>query len=166
MSKLVPFERLHDQLMKQMNELMQESWHDPFTGAWMLWGRQDSEGLVYQHGPQGLTKAWLPAIEVSETESKYQIKAELPGVDPDKLSVDVQRNRVIIEGHSEMNSESRDQQFHRSEFRYGRFYRQLPLPDYVDSASSQAEFRHGILAITFDKHQHTQRNPINIKVRS
>lgn len=109
-------------------------------------------------------KTWMPAIEVSETEKEYRIKAEVPGINPEDLVVDVLGNLVTIQGESRQEKKEDKQNLHRSEFRYGQFYRQIPLPHDVQREGCRAEFKHGILMLTLPKLETTERKRLKINV--
>ncbi len=93
---------------------------------------------------------WYPAIEWRETEDTFIVKAELPGVEANHLDVRVSRDRVTIAGNyprPDVNNR-RD----RSEFRYGRFARQIPLSVPIDTEGAIAELDNGILTLTLPKY--------------
>jgi HSP20 family protein len=111
-------------------------------------------------------KAWLPAIEVAETESSYLVKAEVPGMNPDDISVEVLGNMVTLKGETRQVKKEDKQNIHRSEFRYGQFYRQIPLPENINSDACRAEFHHGILELTLPKLEKSPHKQIKIEVKS
>jgi HSP20 family protein len=115
-----------------------------------------------------MEKAWLPAIELTETESQYQIKAEVPGIKPEDLHVEVMGNTVIIKGESreECNEGDDQKNIYRSEIRYGQFYRQVPLPSKVRAEACKAEFQHGMLTLTLPKQDEDQQQRIKLEIAS
>ena len=90
---------------------------------------------------------WMRVEEIHEDEALV-IRAELPGVDPDKdVDVSVSDGVLHIEGRREESKEHKDERSHRSEFRYGTFQRNLALPKGVESKQVKASYRDGILEV-------------------
>lgn len=117
-------------------------------------------------GQSQATRQWLPPIEVAETEQQFTIKAEVPGIQPEEIQVEMVDNSIVIQGETRQEQHDEQQNVHRSELRYGRFYRQIPLPGYVKPDSAQAEFNHGLLTLRFDKEDEQKRKKINVNVKS
>lgn len=94
-------------------------------------------------------------IEEFTKNGDFMIRAELPGIDPDKdVQVNVKDGMLTIEGNREEHSES-DQ---RSEFFYGRFMRTLSLPSGTTSSDIQASYKDGILEIKIPMKEATERS--------
>ncbi len=111
------------------------------------------------------TRAWLPAIEMLETEKDYVVKAEVPGMKPEDIHVEVLGNTVTIQGETEEKKEEEKRNTYRSEFRYGRFIRQIQLPTYVKGENTQAEYKNGILELKIPKMEESKRNRITVNVK-
>lgn len=94
-------------------------------------------------------------IEEFTKDGSFVIRAELPGIDPDKnVQVNVKDGLLTIEGKREEHSES-DQ---RSEFFYGRFMRTLTLPSGADEKDIQATYADGILEVTIPLREPTEKS--------
>ncbi len=95
-------------------------------------------------------------VEDFERDGTYVVRAELPGVDPDKdIEVSVEGEYLTI--HGERREETREK--NRSEFRYGSFSRSLRMPASADASSVQATYRDGILEVVVplgEERPHTQ----------
>ncbi len=91
---------------------------------------------------------WSPAIEVAERDGKYLIHAELPGLKPEEVKVELRDNALVIEGERRSEHEENRGGIHRSERRYGQFYREIPLPEGVNPDQVNARFENGMLEIT------------------
>jgi HSP20 family protein len=90
-------------------------------------------------------------VEVSETDADFEIKAALPGVDPEKVEISVHDDVLTIRGSHEEQSEDKQREFYRREFRYGSFSRSLALPTPVDSDKAEASFTNGVLNLRLPK---------------
>lgn len=84
-------------------------------------------------------------IEEAEEEGKYVIKAEIPGIDPDK-DLEVSVGDGLVSLRAERTERTTEKQ--RSEFRYGSFSRTVRLPRGADDSKIAANYTDGILTIT------------------
>ena len=96
----------------------------------------------------GEGKGWAPAIEVAERESNYIVHAELPGLKPEEVKVDVTDDAIIIQGERKSMRDENKGGIHRSERRYGQFYRSIPLPEGANTDQIKANFDNGVLEVT------------------
>ena len=92
--------------------------------------------------------SWFPAIEVSEQNGQLQVHAELPGVKPEDVKVEVTNDSLVLHGERKSEHEHKIGGAYRSERRYGEFYREIPLPQGVNPDDAKAQFRNGVLEIT------------------
>lgn len=98
----------------------------------------------------GEATAWKPAVDIREDDQQYVIYADIPGVDPDKISISLKRGILTVSGERSIDRESNDQ-YQRVERRAGNFMRQFTLPDTADESSVNAACQHGVLTVTIDK---------------
>ena len=92
--------------------------------------------------------AWTPTVEISERDGKYRILAELPGLSPNDVRVEVVDDAVVLQGERQVEREATEGGIRRSERQFGFFYRRIPLPEGADSEQAKAKFHDGILEIT------------------
>jgi HSP20 family protein len=90
---------------------------------------------------------WSPAIEVSQHEGQLKVHAELPGLKPEDVHVEVANDQLIIQGERKYESDEKNKGVYRSERRYGQFYRAIPLPEGTNTEQAKAQFRHGVLEV-------------------
>jgi len=107
---------------------------------------------------------WMPAIDVSETESEVVVRAEVAGVDPKGIDVSLSGQTLTISGEKKESSETKDENCYRTERRFGSFRRVLQLPTSVDVEKVSAEHKNGVLTVHLRKLPGTQ--PKKIPVRS
>jgi HSP20 family molecular chaperone IbpA/uncharacterized membrane protein len=100
-------------------------------------------------GEGGVAGKWMPAVEILQRGDRLVICADLPGIGRDSVDVEIQRDRVVIEGERKEEPQPSDVPgFRRSERSYGPFHRTVPLPEGVDPDSARATMRDGVLEIS------------------
>ncbi len=105
------------------------------------------ERLATQHGT-----AWAPPIDVYETEDRYVITAEVPGLAREQIELAVQDNRLMIRGtRSAGIAESANRRYHQVERGHGSFERTFRFADPVEDERITADLRDGVLTITLPK---------------
>jgi HSP20 family protein len=92
--------------------------------------------------------AWIPTVEISESDGNYHILAELPGLSPNQIRVEVDEDALVLQGERQAEREANEGGVRRSERQFGFFYRRIPLPEGVDPQQAKARFHDGILEIT------------------
>lgn len=110
--------------------------------------------------------SWMPTVDISETESGYEIHAELPGVAESDVNVSVTDNLLTIKGEKRPEEKIDNENFHRVERRYGSFQRNFTLPRHVETAGIKAGFKDGILTLTIPKVEAAKPTEIPITVNS
>jgi HSP20 family protein len=111
-----------------------------------------------------LTK-WTPSCDVYETTKEIVIKAELPGLKREDVNVSVENNVLTIFGERKFEEETKKENYHRVERTYGEFMRSFTLPQFVDPARINAEFKEGVLMLTLPKREEAKPKQIEVKVK-
>jgi HSP20 family protein len=93
-------------------------------------------------------EAWAPDVEVFQKHNELTIKADLPGLKKDEVSVDITDDAVTIQGERKQEHQEEREGYYRSERSYGSFRRVVPLPEGAISEQAKAIFRDGVLEIT------------------
>jgi HSP20 family protein len=91
--------------------------------------------------------AWSPQVEILEREGTIVLRADLPGLGKDDISVEIDGNVIAIKGERKTQSEERKEKYFRSERSYGSFYRSFRLPDGADVSKAKATFKDGVLEV-------------------
>jgi HSP20 family protein len=108
--------------------------------------------------------AWTPAIEVFESDGKYHVAAELPGLSPNDVQIEVDNDSLILRGERQVEREADQGGVHVSERQFGSFYRRIPLPEGADPGQAKATFRDGVLEIVMPApKQQTEKRQIQIE---
>jgi HSP20 family protein len=105
-----------------------------------------------------------PAVEVTETAAAIVIRAQVPGVSKEHLSVEVSPEGIMFKGESKAEAAAPDQQYHLQEICYGTFERTVAVPVPVESDQATATLRDGILQVTVPKSTKGRGNPVKIEV--
>lgn len=92
--------------------------------------------------------AWTPRVEISERDGEYRVLAELPGLSPNDVRVEVEGDALVLQGERQVERDATEGGIRRSERQFGFFYRRIPLPEGADPEQAKAKFRDGILEIT------------------
>ena len=105
-----------------------------------------------------------PAVEVIETATAIVVRAQVPGVLKEHLSVEVSPEGVRFKGDSQAEATEPDQRYHRQEICYGTFERTVPVPVPVESDQATATLRDGILQVTIPKSTQGREKPVKVEV--
>ena len=108
--------------------------------------------------------AWMPAVEFVDAGDNFVLKAQLPGIDPKDIDVQVTREAISISGERRYENTDEKSGYVRSEFRYGKFQRVLTLPAPIQNDSVQAEYKDGILMLTLPKVTEARNKVVKINL--
>ena len=93
-------------------------------------------------------RMWAPAVEVKERDNNMIICADLPGIDPKDVKVELEENNLVIQGERKREETKEGEGYRRTERYYGSFFRAIPLPEYAKAEQAKAEFKNGVLEVT------------------
>jgi HSP20 family protein len=116
-------------------------------------------------GRSGNRQAWAPTMDVRETDDHFEVAVDLPGLEPDDVSVTFEDGVLAISGKREISSERSDQTYHRIERSYGSFARSLRLPRTADGERIEASFDKGVLTVTVPKAEIAKPRTIEVKTK-
>jgi HSP20 family protein len=91
---------------------------------------------------------WMPQIEVIQNNGQFMVRADLPGLTKDDVTIEVTDDVLTLSGERKEEKEEKREGFYRSERSYGSFYRQIPLPEGAKTENATATFVNGVLEIT------------------
>jgi HSP20 family protein len=134
--------------------------------------RRMSEEMDRAFGPMAesggsRSGTWYPAIDITENNGQLQVHAELPGIKPEDVHVEINNDILTIQGERKSEHQHQIGRAYRSERRYGEFYREIALPEGVNADQVKASFNHGVLEISIPVPQQTSnRRQIPISTSS
>jgi HSP20 family protein len=108
---------------------------------------------------------WSPAVDIVETDNEIVLKADLPGVEPKDVDIQVQDGTLTLRGERKFESDVKEDNFRRIERVYGGFVRSFALPQTVDPESVAAEYRNGVLEVKLPKRPEAKPKQIKVAVK-
>lgn len=97
------------------------------------------------------TAAWAPRVDVREEPSRFVILADLPGIDPSAIEVQMDKNVLTLKGERKSETKEDGAKFTRVERRHGSFERRFTLPESADAEGISAAGKNGVLEISIPK---------------
>ena len=94
---------------------------------------------------------WAPAVDISEKEKEYLVKAELPGVKKEDVKVELLNGVLTLSGERKFEKDEKNEKTHRIESAYGAFIRSFAVPEDVLAEKIAADYKDGILAVHLPK---------------
>jgi HSP20 family protein len=106
----------------------------------------------------------FPPLNLTQDDDNFYLRAEVPGIQPNELSISAVRNRVSLAGKREIQREHERVSYHRKERAEGSFNRTVTLPTEVDAERVEARYTDGVLTLTLPKAE--EAKPRQIAVRT
>lgn len=148
-----PFASSFERLRSEMDTLLEAAW-------------SNGERALGAFGLSGHNKHWIPAIDMVESDENVTVTVDVPGVDPQAVSVSLAGNMLTIKGERPALNPHRSEIVHLSERRRGEFHRSIPLPVPVNPNDICAESRNGSLIIRLAKQETVKPRHIPITPQS
>src|SRR5215211_6853345 len=95
--------------------------------------------------------SWVPALDVRESEDRFEVTVDLPGLEPEDVNVTFEDGMLTIGGKRQFGSEDQGDTWHRIERGFGTFARSLRLPQTADPEKIEASFDKGVLTVAVPK---------------
>jgi HSP20 family protein len=92
-------------------------------------------------------RVWAPQLEVFERDNKFFVRVDLPGLKKEDVKIELTHDVLTIEGERKLDKEEKEKGFYRSERVYGKFFRQIAIPEHVKAEAAVATFKEGVLEI-------------------
>ena len=105
---------------------------------------------------------WTPAFDVYEEKDNFIVKAELPGMKKEDITVSLHDGNLIISGERKTETKGEGAEVYRAERFFGKFQRTVALPTTVATNQVKAEYKDGVLTVTLPKSEEAKPRQINV----
>lgn len=136
-----PFDNLFDEMRDMMRRFDQDWWLD-----------EPNKDL------------FVPSLDIAEDDNAYTLHAELPGIEPAHVKLEINNGYLTIHGEKVHEEASDDKTWHRRETMRGTFRRVLQLPPDADMNDIKAAFKQGVLTVTVPKTEQTPKGGRRIPI--
>lgn len=138
-----PFQDMYN-LQHRLNSLLGDS------------NRTDDEALT--------TSAFVPPVDIFEDTNHIVLKLEAPGMKLENFDVQLENQTLTVRGERKFEKETKEENYHRVERRYGSFARGFTLPNTIDPESVKANYQDGVLSIEIGKRAEAKPRQIKVSV--
>ncbi|MBZ5638975.1 MAG: Hsp20/alpha crystallin family protein [Acidobacteriia bacterium] len=120
-------------------------------------GTADTESLA--------TSGWRPSVDIFEQDSHYVLRADLPGIPPDGVEIEVEGDALTLRGERRPDAAVGRESYLRAERPQGRFSIQITLPPSVERSAIRASQRDGVLDVVLPKKEERAPGKLKVDVR-
>ena len=132
---------------------------DPFAELGELRTRFDR---MFDEWLDGRERAWTPAIDVVRENGHLVVRADIPGMKPEEVKIEVEDDILTVSGEHEERKEEKDKHYVRRERRYGSFSRSMALPAGVDAKKIKAKTHDGVVEVTIPLPKEATKETVTI----
>jgi HSP20 family protein len=132
---------------------------DPFGELGELQSRFDR---MFDRWLDGHERAWTPAIDVVRENGHLVVRADIPGMKPEEVKIEVEDDILTVSGEHTESKEEKDTNYVRRERRYGSFSRSMALPAGVDAKKIKARTRDGVVEVTIPLPKEAKKETVTI----
>ena len=137
-----------------MRQLIDRLFDGGVFGSGLLQGGTDESSVV--------TSQWMPRVDIREEAHQFVLYADIPGVDPKDIEVQMDKGLLTIKGERSAESASETERYSRIERMHGSFHRRFALPDSADPDGITASGHNGVLQIVIPKRPETTPRRIQV----
>jgi HSP20 family protein len=110
----------------------------------------------------GHEREWMPAIDVERENGNLVVRADVPGIKPEEVKIEIEDDILTVSGSHEEREEKKDKHFLRRERRYGSFSRSLALPAGVEVKKIKAKTHDGVVEVTIPLPPQAKKETVKI----
>lgn len=139
----------------------------PFAELAELRDRLDRAfGDWFEDFTDGKSRTWRLSVDVIEEDDRYLLVADLPGMKPEDVNIEVVDDVLTVSGERTESEEEKKRNFVRRERRWGSFKRSMTLPQGVTADDVEATFTDGVLEVSIPKPSAEEREARKIEIKS
>jgi len=105
---------------------------------------------------------WAPRVDIRETDDALLVQAELPGIEKKDIHLEVKDGILTLSGERRYEKDVKEENVHRVERAYGKFFRSFSLPTNVDADKVNAAMKNGVLEVRLPKRESAKPKAIAI----
>ena len=132
---------------------------DPFTELGELRTRFDR---LFDEWLDGRERAWTPAIDVVREDGHLVVRADLPGIKPEEVKIEVEDDILTVSGEHRESKVEKDKRYVRRERRYGSFSRSMTLPKGITAKDIKARTHNGVIEVTIPLPKEVKKEAVRI----
>src|SRR5450759_4014452 len=132
---------------------------EPFAELGELRSRFDR---MFEDFTFGSERAWTQAIDVVRENGNLVVRADIPGIKPEEVKIEVEDDILTVSGEHEEHKEEKDKHYVRRERHYGSFSRSMALPAGVDAKQIKAKTHDGVVEVTIPLPKEAKKEPVTI----
>ena len=129
-----------------------------------LFSRFFGEGEPERNRWGSSSDSYVPRIESAVRDNTLRVKADLPGIDPKDIEVEVEGNRLTLRGQRKAEHEGAENGYVHREVQYGSFVRSFPIPEGVKAEDIQAKYHNGVLELSIPLPASVLPKKVNIAI--
>lgn len=122
------------------------------------------EDLFRTPGDGSTFSGWKPSVDIRELPERFEVVAELPGMNKEDIEVTLENGMLKITGERKTETENKDAKVHRVERSFGRFERVFTLPETADEKQVVATFKDGVLSLEIGKRPMPEKKSSRIAI--
>ena len=140
-------------LARRLSDFSSMGWLNPFADMQRMMAQMNLlTGDVHRRPRMVLFPSRVfPAVNITENKDKYYVRAELPGIKPDEIDLQVDGRNLTISGVREIRSEGDNARYHRREREAGKFSRVIDMPGDIEADRIDAKLINGVLTVELSK---------------
>jgi HSP20 family protein len=132
---------------------------EPFAELGELRSRFDH---IFNELADGRQREWTPAIDVERDNGNLVVRADVPGIKPEEVKIEIEDDILTVSGEHEERTEQKDKHFLRRERRYGSFSRSMALPHGVEAKKIKAKTHDGVVEVTVPLPKEAKKETVKI----
>jgi len=128
---------------------------------------QDAASLqrLYRMLGAAVERNWMPAVDIIDTPDAFVFKAELAGMQPEDVHIELEDDVLTIKGERHQEERPETEQYQSTEWHYGAFQRSISLPHSVKRDAIEATYENGVVEVRVPKAAEVVAQRIEVKAK-